>query len=264
MRFQVLTLFPKMIEEALREGVVGQAVGAGQVEVKCVNPRDFATDLHRSVDDRPFGGGDGMVMMLEPLVAALESLGDRKGRVVYLSPQGRPWKDSVARQWAGDGRPVTLICGRYAGVDQRLINHHVDEEISIGDYVLSGGELAALVVIDSMTRLLPNVLGNPDSPQVDSFSQGLLEGPLFTRPRQHALGEVPATLLSGHHARIESYRRALALALTALKRPDLVAVEAVSNLRVVKAVKELLALPPEELKSLGVKTKELETLLEQR
>lgn len=266
MRFQVVTLFPVMIEQALKEGVVGQAVSSGQVQVATVNPRDFTCDVHHSVDDRPFGGGDGMVMMLDPLLEALKSLGEQKGRVVYLSPQGRRWNDSLAREWAKNGQPVTLICGRYAGVDQRFINAHVDEEISIGDYVLSGGELAALVMIDTVSRLMPGVLGNPKSAGSDSFAQGLLEGPVYTRPREHALGAVPATLLSGHHAKIETYRQALALALTALKRPDLLhslSLDAKVTLKSVpKAAEQLLALPEEELKSLGLSSAELKSLLE--
>ena len=260
MRFNIVTLFPTMIEHALKEGVVGQAVTDGRVQVTTVNPRDFTTDVHHSVDDRPFGGGDGMVMMLDPLIQSLESLGVEKGKVVYLSPQGRKWDDQTARQWAEENQNVTLVCGRYAGVDQRFINAHVDEEISIGDYVLSGGELAALVMIDTVSRFADGVLGNPKSASRDSFAQGLLEAPMYTRPREHALGVVPATLLSGHHARIETYREALALAVTALKRPDLLSKIALPNQPIRAAANELLALPKDELTNLGLNQLDLEKL----
>lgn len=260
MRFNVITLFPNMISQALQEGVVGQSVVADRLSVKTVNPRDFTTDIHHSVDDRPFGGGDGMVMMVDPLIAALESLGSAKGHVVLLSPQGHKWEDQRARQWAERHEPVTLICGRYAGLDQRFINHYVDEEFSIGDYVLSGGELAALVIVDTVARFVPEVLGNPKSAGLDSFAQGLLEAPLYTRPSRHALGPVPNTLLSGHHSRIQSYREALALAVTAMKRPDLLVKIKMSEERVRAAANELLALPEDEIKSLGLKISDLEKL----
>ncbi len=263
MRFQILTLFPQMIEQALQEGVVAQAIRAGQVRVEILNPRDFATGTHRSIDDRPFGGGDGMVMMVEPLQAALESLGERKGRVVYLSPQGRLWDDQMAAAWAKSDEPLTLICGRYAGVDQRFINEYVTEEISIGNYILSGGELAALVVLDTVSRFAPGVLGNPISSRNDSFREGLLEAPLFTKPRHHALGDVPSALLSGHHAQIEEFRHSLSLVLTALKRPDLISrAPSASRNKIQAAAKDLLALPQEELKSLGLKLSDLKSLLE--
>ena len=261
MHFNVITLFPAMIHHAFKEGVIGQSITAEKVKIHTVNPRDFTHDVHHSVDDRPFGGGDGMVMMLEPLIRSLESL-TTKGKVVYLSPQGRKWDDQTAREWASRQEPVTLVCGRYAGVDQRFINHYVDEEISIGDYVLSGGELAALVMIDTVSRFIPEVLGNPDSACRDSFAQGLLEAPVYTRPREHSLGVVPATLLSGHRRRIHSYRDALALAVTALKRPDLLAKLNLPANPVRKAANELLALSDDEIKSLGLSSSDLEILAE--
>lgn len=260
MQFNVITLFPNMIQQALQEGVIGQAVSDRRVGVMTVNPRDFTSDVHKTVDDRPFGGGDGMVMLLEPLMSALDSIKDRRGKVVYLSPQGRRWSDATAREWAAKDENVTLICGRYAGVDQRFVNHCVDEEISIGDYVLSGGELGALVVMDTVARFMPGVLGNPESAGRDSFAQGLLEAPMYTRPREHALGAVPATLLSGHHAKIKSYREALAVAVTAMKRPDLLEKIAMPASPVRSAANELLTLKPEELKSLGLTVTELQKL----
>lgn len=256
MRFNVVTIFPQLITDALKEGIVSQAFKGGQLAVKTVNPRDFATDNHKTVDDRPFGGGDGMVLMIEPLMKAIESLGDERGRVVYLTPQGRKWTDSLAREWAADDRNLTLICGRYAGVDQRVINRYVDEEVSIGDYVLSGGEIPALVLIDSISRLRPGVLGNAESPQKDSFVEGLLEGPVFTRPREHELGAVPSFLMSGNHQEIAAVRKALATVLTGLRRPDLFA----SSPEMKKMIKKLRQIPASDLKQLGVDEAELSVL----
>lgn len=253
MRFNVITIFPQLISDALKEGVVSQAFKGGQLGVKTVNPRDFSTDNHQSVDDRPFGGGDGMVFMIDPLVKALESLGEARGRVVYLTPQGKKWTDALAREWAARDQNITLICGRYAGIDQRVINRLVDDEISIGDYVLSGGEIPALVLMDSISRLRPGVLGNAESPQKDSFVEGLLEGPVFTRPRQHELGTVPSFLTSGNHQEISAVRAALSRALTLLKRPDLVK----GSQEAGSLSKKLRELPAHELKELGVEEADL-------
>ena len=171
MRFNVITLFPNLIESVLdaNGGVVGQAVSRGDVTIHTVNPRAFTSDLHKTVDDRPFGGGDGMVMLYEPLACALRSLGGDVGHCVYLTPHGKKWSDQKARNWAKTKKIVTLVCGRYAGVDQRFINDFIDEEISIGDFILSGGELGALVLIDSTSRFLANVLGNSQSAEAESF-----------------------------------------------------------------------------------------------
>lgn len=163
MRFNVITLFPDLIKEALRHGVVGQAIARKDIELELITPRAFTSDVHHTVDDRPYGGGDGMVMLYAPLVQALASLGKSAGHKVLLSAQGKKWSDSQARAWAQFKKPITLVCGRYGGVDQRFINEHIDEEISIGDYILSGGELGAAVLIDSVARFLPGVLGNKDS-----------------------------------------------------------------------------------------------------
>lgn len=248
MRFNVISIFPQIITEALRQGVVGQAVIHGPMAVQVVNPRDFSEGSHQRVDDRPFGGGDGMVLMIDPLLKALESLSDQ-GRVVYLSPQGKPWTDRLARDWAKSSQPLTLICGRYAGVDQRFINSHVDDEISIGDYVLSGGELPALVLMDSIARFLPGVLGNAISPHQESFSQDRLEGPVFTRPQNHELGQVPRFLTSGDHRSIERFKQALAVVVTGLRRPDLGSTSEDFK----QAMSLLLTLPAGDLEALGLK-----------
>jgi tRNA (guanine37-N1)-methyltransferase len=258
MQFQILTLFPEFIQEAQNLGVLGQAIRDAKIKVSTHNPRDFAIDAHRRVDDRPFGGGDGMVMMLEPLIKTMQSL-KAPGRVIYLTPQGRKWNDQSARAMALLGEPVTLICGRYSGIDQRFINAYVTEEISIGDYVLTGGELAALVVMDSISRFVPGVLGNPDSPEHESFKDGLLEGPLFTRPRQHALGDVPEVFIEGDHAKLADYRNRLARLITAWRRPDLARFERNQLRREVDALKKI---PIEDLAALGLSNPEFEKWME--
>jgi len=234
MKFTVISLFPKLIESYFSEGLVSSACAKGLLSVDTLNPRTFTSDVHGTVDDRAFGGGDGMVMKAEPLAAAVDSLGD--ARVVVLSPQGRVWNQEIAREYADQGGHVALVCGRYAGIDQRFIAEYADDEISIGDFVLNGGELAALTVIESTARLIPGVLGNRESAEKDSFSDGLLEAPQFTRPREWKGRPVPAPLLSGNHAEIEVFKRAVSLLRTLKLRPDLVE-----------------KLSPEELNSLGIK-----------
>lgn len=230
MNFHVVTLFPEMIESALRFGVVGQAVDSGIVRVTTLSPRAFTTNVHQTVDDRPFGGGDGMVMIPDPLASAIDSLAGplreqgRRTRVIHLSPRGRVLDDRKVRELTELYDDIVLVSSRYAGIDQRLLNSRVDEEISIGDYVLSGGELAALVMIDAMGRLHPGVLGNEQSPEAESFAGplGLLEQPQFTRPREWQGAGVPLSLLSGDHARIAKYNQALSLLVTLEKRPEIV------------------------------------------
>ena len=221
MKFTVLTLFPNLIQSFLAEGLTAQARTKGLIEVTTLNPRDFATDIHRTVDDRAFGGGDGMVMKVEPLARAIESLQDPTVRVVVLTPQGRPWDQSQARRWAEEGGHVALVCGRYAGIDERFHVRYADEEVSLGDFVLNGGEVAALALIESVTRLRPGVLGNATSSKQDSFSDEWFECPQFTKPRQLEGLDVPEVLLSGNHARIATFKLAVAMVRTALRRPDL-------------------------------------------
>ena len=225
MRIALISVFPQMLALVRDIGVTGRAVRDGRLELAAVNPRDFTTDRHRSVDERPYGGGPGMLMRPEPLAAAIDAGRRRVGgqaTVVYLSPQGRRFDDRRARELATQSALV-LLAGRYEGVDERLIEVCVDEELSIGDYVLSGGELAALVVIDALARLLPGVLGHTDSAAQDSFAEGLLDCPHYTRPEEYAGRKVPAVLLSGDHAAIARWRTQQALGRTAQRRPDLLA-----------------------------------------
>lgn len=228
MRFDVITLFPELFAPHLAVGITRRAFETRQVDVRLWPLRDFAPDAYRRVDDRPFGGGPGMVMLAEPLQRALAAVRTARGPggpVVYFTPGGRRIDQALIRELAcSDG--AVLLCGRYEGVDQRFIDRHVDQELSLGDFVLSGGELPALAVLDAVARLQPGVL-TETSHQQDSFSAGLLEGPQYTRPEviEGADGPmaVPAVLLSGHHAAIERWRRDRALELTARRRPDLIA-----------------------------------------
>lgn len=226
MKFNIISIFPQMFSALTDYGVVGQSVKSGRLKFQFVNPRDYAEGVHKSVDDRPYGGGDGMLMLTGPLERVFEDLKSKNelGYVIYLSPQGAVWSDAKAREFSSlkDLKTMTLLCGRYGGVDERVLRSYVDEEISIGDYVLSGGEIAAMAFVDSLVRFTPGVLGNKDSSSKETFSDGLLEAPQFTRP-QKALGqEVPGVLTSGDHALIESWRRDISLVKTALKRPDLI------------------------------------------
>lgn len=223
MRIDVITLFPDMFQAITEHGITGRAVAQGKLELGLVNPRDFTTDKHRTVDDRPYGGGPGMVMMVEPLreaIATARKQHDPAGKVIYLSPQGRKL-NQAALQAMSETEHLILLCGRYEGVDERLISAEVDEEWSIGDYVLSGGELAAMVMIDGMTRLLPGALGHEDSASEDSFVEGLLDYPHYTRPEQVGKTNVPPVLLSGDHQAIARWRLKQALGRTWLRRPDL-------------------------------------------
>ena len=223
MRIAVVTVFPEALAAVTEIGVTGRAVREGALGVASVNPREFTTDRHRSVDDRPYGGGPGMVMRPEPLDAAVRSARELAGSgasVVYLSPQGRRFDDSAARRLARLPGLV-LLAGRYEGVDERLLEKSVDEEISIGDYVLSGGEVAALVVIDAVARLLPGVLGHEDSAQQDSFADGLLDCPHYTRPEVFDGRPVPEVLTSGDHEAIRRWRLQQSLGRTWERRPDL-------------------------------------------
>ncbi|WP_049722246.1 tRNA (guanosine(37)-N1)-methyltransferase TrmD [Gilvimarinus polysaccharolyticus] len=222
MKVAVVTLFPEMLAAVRDHGITGRAVTRGQVEVQCWNPRDFTADRHNTVDDRPYGGGPGMLMKVQPLHDAVDAAKQWTGdaRVVYLSPQGQVFNQAAASQMAQSGNLI-LIAGRYEGIDERLIQAVVDEEWSIGDYVLSGGELPAMVLIDAVTRLLPGVLGDAQSAVEDSFSAGLLDHPHYTRPEVLDGVTVPAILLSGDHEKIRRWRLQQALGRTWQRRPDL-------------------------------------------
>lgn len=225
MRFDVLSLFPEFIRQAAEVGVVGRALERGLLQLQAWNPRDYATGNYRRVDDRPFGGGPGMVMLPEPLsacLAAARAADPAPAHVVYLSPQGAVLTQTRARELAALPRLV-LVCGRYEGVDERFIEREVDEELSIGDYVLSGGELAAAVLMDAVGRLQPGVLNDAESASQDSFEDGLLDCPHFTRSESLGTEGVPPVLLSGDHAAIRRWRRQQSLGRTWLRRPDLLA-----------------------------------------
>jgi tRNA (guanine37-N1)-methyltransferase len=223
MRIAVVTLFPVMIREALAHGVIGRAVERGVLEVDYVDPRDYATDVHRTVDDRSYGGGPGMVLRVEPLRSALRgalSALPQGSRRVYLGADGLKFEQSMARE-AGRWPGLVLVAGRYEGIDERFIEQEIDEQWSIGDYVLSGGELPALVVIDAIARLMPGTLGSSESALQESFSEGLVDWPHYTRPQALEGHEVPAVLASGDHAAIGRWRLQQALGRTWLRRPEL-------------------------------------------
>jgi tRNA (guanine37-N1)-methyltransferase len=229
--FDVITLFPQMFDALTQCGITRRAAEQGLYVLKTWNPRDFTTDNHRTVDDRPYGGGPGMVMLGDPLAAAINAAKQRqaasgvaKSRVVYLSPQGRLLTHALVKELVAlPSEGLILLTGRYEGIDERLIRQYVDEEISIGDYVLSGGELAAMVLIDSLVRQLPGVLGDDASAEQDSFVKGLLDCPHYTRPEVYNGVAVPDVLMSGHHAEIEKWRLKQALGRTWQRRPDLLA-----------------------------------------
>ncbi len=219
-RIDILTIFPEVVRPFLGASVLGAAIRDGRLDVRVTDPRDFATDRHRTVDDTPFGGGDGMVLKCEPVVAAIEEVRGPGGRVLLLSPRGRLLTQGLARELSRAPQLV-LLCGRYAGFDERIREVTEAEEISVGDYVLSGGELAALIVTEVVGRLVPGVLGNPLSAGIDSFTDGLLEYPVYTRPREFRRHAVPEILLSGDHTAIERWRREQAIRITYRRRPDL-------------------------------------------
>jgi tRNA (guanine37-N1)-methyltransferase len=223
MQINVVTLFPEMLDAVSRSGITGRAVDQGLVNIQRWNPRDYATDKHRTVDDRPFGGGPGMVMKVEPLRTAISKAREdapQGSPVIYLSPQGRVLDQDGLRELA-DLPGLILVAGRYEGVDERLIEAEIDQEWSIGDYVISGGELAAMVIIDGVTRLLPGALGHEDSADQDSFSEGLLDYPHYTRPEEIDDLSVPEVLRGGDHKAIQRWRQKQALGRTWLRRPDL-------------------------------------------
>lgn len=224
MQVQIVSLFPEMVRTVAEYGVVGRATERGLLSVNCVNPRDFATDVHRTVDDRPYGGGPGMVMKYAPLaesIQAAKALLAENCPVVCLSPQGKVFDQAMAKRYAAMPGLV-LVAGRYEGIDERLIESYVDEEVSLGDFVLSGGEIAAMALVDAVARLLPGVLGDADSALQDSFMEGLLDCPHYTRPEVVDGRQVPEVLLSGNHARIDAWRKKEALGRTYVRRPDLV------------------------------------------
>ena len=230
MKFDILTLFPNMFSSPFQESIVGRAVDKGLVQIRAINIRDFASDKHQVVDDTPYGGGQGMVMKAEPIARAIESVKsqDPTAWTIYLTPQGQPFNQSMAQDLSSRSHLI-LLCGRYEGIDERVRELFLNQEISIGDYVLTGGELAAMVLIEAISRLLPGVLGSDRSAQEDSFFQSLLEYPQYTRPSNFRGMEVPEVLLSGNHAAIERWRKREALRRTMDRRPDLLAKASLSS-----------------------------------
>ena len=228
-RFDVVTLFPEMFAAVTHRGITRKALEAGLWRLQTWNPRDFTTDNYRTVDDRPYGGGPGMVMLAEQLEQALDAAKSAGGgRVIYLSPQGRRLDHEKVMELAGR-QALTLLCGRYEGVDERLVRRRVDEELSLGDFVLSGGELAAMAVMDAVVRQLPGALGDGESAAQESFAAGLLDCPQYTRPETYAGERIPEVLLSGHHEQIRRWRLQQALGRTWLRRPDLLAARRMSD-----------------------------------
>ena len=220
MRVDILTIFPGIFESPLRESLLGKAIESGILDVRVHDIRDHATDRHRQVDDEPYGGGPGMVMKAEPVFRAIESLGEGPKRVILLSPAGRRLDQALVRELAAEPWLV-LVCGRYEGVDERVVEGLPAEEVSIGDYVLSGGEIPALVVLEAVTRIVPGVVGKEESLRQESFEAGVLDHPHYTRPRRFRDMEVPEVLLSGDHQRVAEWRRRAAEEKTRRNRPDL-------------------------------------------
>ena len=222
MRIKVLTIFPDMVRAALGESIVGRALEKGLLTVECIDIRAYSQNKHKNTDDYPFGGGAGMVMLAQPIVDACEANAEAGQRRIYLSPRGRTLTQKVVEELAGE-EELMFLCGHYEGVDERALEMCFPEELSIGDYVLTGGETAALVVIDAVSRLLPGVLGSEESAEDESFTTGLLEYPQYTRPREFRGREVPEVLLNGNHALIGRWRREQALRLTRERRPEMLA-----------------------------------------
>ena len=230
MKFDILTLFPNMFSSPFQESILGKAIEKGLIQIRTINIRDFTLDKHQVVDDTPYGGGQGMVMKGEPIARAIEWIKSQNPSVwtIYLTPQGKPFNQKMAQELSNRSHLI-LLCGRYEGIDDRVRKLFADEEISIGDYVLTGGELAAMVLMDAISRLLPGVLGSDRSAEEDSFFQSLLEYPQYTRPPNFRGMEVPEVLLSGNHAAISRWRRMEALRRTWTRRPDLLEKASLSN-----------------------------------
>ena len=231
MNFHVLTLFPEMIEQGMNTSIIGRAIAGGYLTVQAVNIRDFAFNKHQKVDDYPYGGGAGMLMQAEPVYLAYESVEKKIGkkpRVIYLTPQGRVFHQEMAREFARE-EDLVFLCGHYEGIDERVLEEIVTDYVSIGDYVLTGGELPAMVMMDSISRMVPGVLSNQESGETEYFSGGLLEYPQYSRPEEWHGRKVPPVLLSGHHANIDAWRREQSLMRTAKYRPDLLKTADITN-----------------------------------
>lgn len=223
MNFHVLTLFPEMIEQGMHTSIIGRAIAGGYLSIDAINIRDYAFNKHQKVDDYPYGGGAGMLMQAEPVYLAYESVQKKLGyrpRVVYLTPQGEVFHQTMAKELAKE-KDLVFLCGHYEGIDERVLDEIVTDYVSIGDYVLTGGELPAMVMMDSISRMVPGVLSNHESGETESFAENLLEYPQYSRPEEWHGQKVPPVLLSGHHANIEAWRREQSILRTAKRRPDL-------------------------------------------
>ena len=223
MNFHVLTLFPEMIEQGMHTSIIGRAIAGGYLSIDAINIRDYAFNKHQKVDDYPYGGGAGMLMQAEPVYLAYESVQKKLGyrpRVVYLTPQGEVFHQTMAKELAKE-KDLVFLCGHYEGIDERVLDEIVTDYVSIGDYVLTGGELPAMVMMDSISRMVPGVLSNQESGETESFAENLLEYPQYSRPEEWHGQKVPPVLLSGHHANIEAWRRVQSILRTAKRRPDL-------------------------------------------
>ena len=223
MNFHVLTLFPEMIEQGMHTSIIGRAIAGGYLSIDAINIRDYAFNKHQKVDDYPYGGGAGMLMQAEPVYLAYESVQKKLGyrpRVVYLTPQGEVFHQTMAKELAKE-KDLVFLCGHYEGIDERVLDEIVTDYVSIGDYVLTGGELPAMVMMDSISRMVPGVLSNQESGETESFAENLLEYPQYSRPEEWHGQIVPPVLLSGHHANIEAWRREQSILRTAKRRPDL-------------------------------------------
>ena len=246
---------PEMVQQALSYGVVGKAFEEGFAQLQIVNPREYIDTNYKAVDDKPFGGGEGMLLQGEPFLQALSAL-KSPGKVYLMSPQGVPWSHEKAKDISSLRGSITLVCGRYEGIDQRFINQYVDEEISLGDFVLSGGEIASIAIVDSLIRLIPGALGNENSAPKDSFYNGLLKAPSFTRPAIWQNEEVPPVLLSGHHKNIEEWKHYFSLVITHQKKPILI--ERRENLvELKKAYEYVLSRDEKEIFACGLVKKDL-------
>ena len=223
MNFHILTLFPEMIEQGMHTSIIGRAIAGGYLSINAVNIRDYAFSKHQKVDDYPYGGGAGMLMQAEPVYLSYEAIKEKIGyrpRVVYLTPQGKVFHQEMAKELAKE-RDLVFLCGHYEGIDERVLDEIVTDYVSIGDYVLTGGELPAMVMMDSISRMVPGVLSNQESGETESFAGNLLEYPQYSRPEEWHGQKVPPVLLSGHHANIEAWRREQSVMRTAKRRPDL-------------------------------------------
>ena len=223
MNFHILTLFPEMIEQGMHTSIIGRAIASGYLSINAVNIRDYAFNKHQKVDDYPYGGGAGMLMQAEPVYLSYEAIKEKSGyrpRVVYLTPQGKVFHQEMAKELAKE-RDLVFLCGHYEGIDERVLDEIVTDYVSIGDYVLTGGELPAMVMMDSISRMVPGVLSNQESGETESFAGNLLEYPQYSRPEEWHGQKVPPVLLSGHHANIEAWRREQSVMRTAKRRPDL-------------------------------------------